>query len=146
MREQEELASEIEAWGGEVLIIPGAHRGEERVRPDPDLEAEWLGSLARMVQGTKPRCVLVTERVLQEKHPAPEEIRKGMIQLKTGDILDPLHLVESLVEAGYKKVGTIAERGGSGPKGRNCGCFRDPSDHPRADGMERGEDRVHSGN
>ena len=43
VREQEELASEIEAWGGEVLIIPEAHRGEERVRADPDLEAEWLG-------------------------------------------------------------------------------------------------------
>ena len=64
VREQEELASEIEAWGGEVLIIPEAHRGEERVRPDPDLEAEWLGSLARLVQGKKPRLVIVTERVL----------------------------------------------------------------------------------
>jgi len=111
VREQEELASEIEAWGGEVLIIPEAHRGEERVRPDPDLEAEWLGSLACLVQGKKPGLVIVTERVLQEKHPAPEEIRKGMIQVKTGDTLDPLQLVESLVEAGYKKVGTIAERG-----------------------------------
>ena len=142
VKEQEELASEIEAWGGEVLIIPEAHRGEERVRPDPDLEAEWLGSLARLVQGTKPRCVLVTERVLQEKHPAPDEIRKGMIQLKTGDILDPLQLVENLVEAGYKKVGTVAERGEVARRGGIVDVFASQAAIPVR--MEWGGERIES--
>ena len=46
VRQQEELAAEIEAWGGEAVVVPEAFRGTEKVKPDPDLEAEWVASLA----------------------------------------------------------------------------------------------------
>ena len=111
IREQEELAAEIESWGGEVLVVPEAFRGSENVKPDPDLEAEWTGSLARFTESDRPRLVVVTERVLQEKLPTPDWIRKSLCRISAGDSADPLSLVENLVAAGYQSVGTVTERG-----------------------------------
>ena len=78
VREQDEMAAQMEAWGGDVLLVPEAHRGKEGVKPDADLEAEWLGALARLTSEIKPRGVVVTEQVQEEKHPSPAEIKKGM--------------------------------------------------------------------
>jgi transcription-repair coupling factor (superfamily II helicase) len=111
VREQEEMAAELEAWGEEALLIPEVHRGGEGVRPDSDLEAEWLGSLARLVGQPKPRLVIVTEGVLRAKQPHPDTIRKGLWRIETGTVLDPLQFVEDIVLAGYRKVGTVTERG-----------------------------------
>ena len=111
VREQDEMAAQMEAWGGDILLVPEAHRGKEGVRPDADLEAEWLGALARLTSKDKPRGVVVTDQVQEEKHPSPAEIKKGMFYVKKGDALDPLLFVEELVTAGYRKVGTVAERG-----------------------------------
>ncbi|NBR45532.1 MAG: transcription-repair coupling factor [Verrucomicrobia bacterium] len=111
IRQQEELAAEIESWGGEVVVIPEAFRGSEKVRPDPDLEAEWVGSLARLTEQSSPRLVLVTERVLSELLPPPDWIRGAIRQLAVGETLDPLRLVEKLVGVGYRNVGTVMERG-----------------------------------
>ena len=97
VRQQEELAAEIEAWGGEAMVVPEAFRGTEKVKPDPGLEAEWVASLARLTEPNRPRLVLVTERVLSERLPSPDWIRKAIRQVTVGDALDPLQLVEQLV-------------------------------------------------
>ena len=46
VRQQEELAAEIESWGQDVVVLPEAFRGSENVRPDPELEAEWVGGVS----------------------------------------------------------------------------------------------------
>jgi len=111
VRQQEDLAAEIESWGGEAVVAPEAFRGTDQVKPDPDLEAEWTGALARLTEPDRPRLVVLTERVWQEALPSPEWIRKSLRRLQVGDVLDPLRLVEDLVAAGYRSVGTISERG-----------------------------------
>ncbi|NCZ52608.1 MAG: hypothetical protein EBY81_01705, partial [Verrucomicrobia bacterium] len=142
VREQEEIASQIEAWGGDALVVPEAHRGKEGVRPDADLEAEWLGSLARLTLEERPRCVVVTEQVLAEKHPSPAEIQRGMFRVKKGDALDPLQFVEDLVTAGYMKVGTVAERGEVARRGGIVDLFANQAEAPLR--IEWGGDRVES--
>ena len=97
VREQEEMASELEAWGENPLLVPEVHRGGEGVRADPDLEAEWLGALGRLVGESKPRLVIVTEGVLKAKQPDPRAVKKGLRRIVSGEGLDPLKFVVSLV-------------------------------------------------
>jgi transcription-repair coupling factor (superfamily II helicase) len=111
VRHQEELAAEIEAWGGEVVVVPEAFRGTEKVKPDPDLEAEWIGSLARLTEPDRPRIVVVTNRVLAESLPEPSWIRRSLRRIAVGGEIDPWRLTEELATAGYQSVGTVGERG-----------------------------------
>ena len=142
VRQQEELAAEIEAWGGEAVVVPEAFRGTEKVKPDPDLEAEWVASLARLTEPNRPRLVLVTERVLSELLPSPEWIRKAIRQVAVGDTLDPLQLVEQLVDVGYRNVGTVTERGDVARRGGIVDIFSRQALFPVR--MEWGGDRVES--
>jgi len=142
VRQQDELAAEIEAWGGRCLVIPEAFRGSEKVRPDPDMEAEWIGSLAELLQPGRPRIVLVTEAVLAEKLPCPEWIRSRLLRIATRDPLDPLKFVEGLVHAGYRMVGTVSERGEVARRGGIVDFFSRQAGAPVR--MEWGGDRVES--
>ena len=111
IRQQEELASEMEAWGGQCLVIPEAFRGSKKVRPDPDLEAEWIGALVGLLEKERPKIVIVTEALLGEPLPPKDWMQKGLKKIATGDRLDPVQLVEQLADAAYRKVGTVSERG-----------------------------------
>ena len=82
VREQEEMAAELEAWGEEALPVPEVHRGGNGVRPDSDLEAEWLGSLARFVGQPKPRIVIVTEGVLRTRQQTQRQSEKVYGELR----------------------------------------------------------------
>ena len=129
-KEQEELAAEIEAWGGEPLVIPEAYRGDEKVRPDPDLQAEWIGSLGRCLTNPPPRLIVVTARVLREKHPHPDLLKEGRRKIQHGDVLDPLELTEQCVRSGYQKVHTVAERGEVARRGGIVDIFSMDADLP----------------
>jgi transcription-repair coupling factor (superfamily II helicase) len=142
VRQQEELAAEIESWGGDCVVVPEAFRGTEKVKPDPDLEAEWMGSLARLTEAERPRLVVVTERVLEEKLPDPEWMRQSLRRIAVGDTRDPLRLVEELVEAGYQSVGTVTERGEVARRGGIVDVFSRQAVFPVR--MEWGGDRVES--
>ena len=142
VRQQEELAAEIESWGGDCVVVPEAFRGTEKVKPDPDLEAEWMGSLARLTEAERPRLVIVTERVLEEKLPSPEWMRQSLRRIAVGDTRDPLRLVEELVEAGYQSVGTVTERGEVARRGGIVDVFSRQAVFPVR--MEWGGDRVES--
>jgi len=142
VRQQEELAAEIESWGGDCVVVPEAFRGTEKVKPDPDLEAEWMGSLARLTESERPRLVVVTERVLEEKLPSPEWMRQSLRRIAVGDTRDPLRLVEELVEAGYQSVGTVTERGEVARRGGIVDVFSRQAVFPVR--MEWGGDRVES--
>ena len=141
-KEQEELGVEIEAWGGEPLVIPEAYRGDEKVRPDPDLQAEWIGALGRCLEKPHPRLILVTEQVLREKHPVPELVAKGLRNIQRGEILDPLELTEGCIQAGYQKVNTVAERGEVARRGGIVDIFSLHADLPVR--IEWGGDRIES--
>ncbi|NBU68272.1 MAG: hypothetical protein EBS49_01360 [Verrucomicrobia bacterium] len=142
VRQQEELAAEIESWGGEVVVIPEAFRGSEKVRPDPDLEAEWVGSLARLTERCCPKLVLVTDRILSEPLPPPDWIRGAIRQLTVGDTLDPLRVVEDLVGVGYRNVGTVTERGEIARRGGIVDVFSRQSPAPVR--LEWSGDRLES--
>ena len=142
VRQQEELAAEIESWGGDCVVVPEAFRGTEKVKPDPDLEAEWMGSLARLTEVDRPRLVVVTERVLEEPLPSPEWMRKALRRISVGDTRDPLRLVEELVAAGYQSVGTVTERGEVARRGGIVDVFSRQAVFPVR--MEWGGDRVES--
>ena len=58
VRQQEELAAEIESWGQDAVVLPEAFRGSGNVRPDPELEAEWVGALARLTATCRPRLCI----------------------------------------------------------------------------------------
>lgn len=142
VRQQEELAAEIESWGGEAVLVPEAFRGSDKVRPDPDLEAEWVASLARLLDPGRPRLAIVTQRVMTEPMPAPAWIRAGHRRVSLGDTLDPLQLVEELVEAGYRKVSTVSERGEVARRGGIVDVYSRQALFPVR--MEWGGNRVES--
>ena len=141
-KEQEELAGEIEAWGGQPLVIPEAYRGDGKVHPDPDLQAEWLGALAKCLETSCPRLILITEQVLKEKHPLPDWVTKGLRRLASGDHHEPLQLVEECIRAGYQKVHTVAERGEIARRGGIVDVFSTHADLPVR--IEWGGDRIES--
>ena len=141
-KEQEELAAEIEAWGGEPLVIPEAYRGEENIRPDPDLQAEWIGSLGRCLATPSPRLILVTAQVLREKHPHPDLVKHGLRKIQHGDVFDPLELTEQCIRSGYQKVHTVAERGEVACRGGIVDIFS--MDAPLPVRIEWGGDRIES--
>jgi len=140
IRQQEELAAEIEAWGGEVAVVPEAFRGTDKVKPDPDLEAEWLGSLARLTEPHPPRLVVVTEKVLAESLPAPAWMRSCLRRISVGEELDPLRWAEELVAAGYRNVGTVSERGEFARRGGIVDIFSRQASFPVR--VEWGGNRV----
>lgn len=142
VREQEEMAAELEAWGEKPLLIPERHGGGEGVRPDPDLEAEWLGALGKLVGKERPALLIVTQGVLRAKQPDPEAVRKGLKVIRVGAEMDPLQLVEDLVRSGYRSVGTVTERGEVARRGGIVDLFPTQSDVPVR--MEWGGDRVES--
>lgn len=142
VRQQEELAGEIESWGGRCLVIPEAFRGSDTVKADPDLEAEWLGSLASLVGQDRPSLVLVTKGVLDEDLPARSWIQGALRKLVVGDRLDPLGLVEELVRADYRNVGTVTQRGEVARRGGIVDVFSRHGLFPVR--MEWGGDRLES--
>ncbi|MEY5062442.1 MAG: hypothetical protein RLZZ112_406, partial [Verrucomicrobiota bacterium] len=111
VRQQEDLAAEIESWGQDAVVLPEAFRGSENVRPDPELKAEWIDALARLTARHPPRLCVVTERILEESLPDPAWLRNSIRSVEVGTTLDPLGWVEELVKAGYRTVGTVTERG-----------------------------------
>ena len=139
---QEELAAELEAWGGEPLVIPEAYRGENKVRPDPDLQAEWIGALGRCLAKPQPRLILVTAQVLREKHPHPDLMAKGIRIVRLGDLLDPMELTEQCILSGYQKVHTVAERGEIARRGGIVDVFSMDADLPVR--IEWGGNRIES--
>ena len=141
-KEQEELAAEIEAWGGDPLVIPEAYRGSEKVHPDADLQAEWIGALGRCLETPRPKLILVTEQVLQERHPTPDLVAQGLRQIRCGDLLDPMRLMEECIQSGYRKVHTVAERGEVARRGGIVDIFSMHADLPVR--MEWGGDRIES--
>ena len=142
LKEQEELAAELEGWGLEPLVIPEAFRGNEKVRPDPDLQAEWLGALGRWIEKPAPKLVVVTEAILREKQPRPEVVRAGFRSIERGAEIDPLILMEDLIQGGYQKVHTVAERGEVAKRGGIVDVFSFHADMPVR--LEWGGDRVES--
>jgi len=140
VRHQEELAAEIESWGGEVVVVPEAFRGTEKVKPDPDLEAEWMGALARLTEPDRPRLAVVTEKVLAENLPEPAWMRRSLRRISVGDEMDPWRLAEELVAAGYQSVGTVSERGEFARRGGIVDIFSRQAPFPVR--MEWGGDRV----
>lgn len=141
-KEQEELAAEMEAWGGEPLVIPEAYRGDEKVRPDPDLQAEWMGSLGRCLEKPQPKLIVVTEQVLGEKQPRPATVTQCLRVISVGEEMDPLQLVEDLIHAGYQKVHTVAERGEVARRGGIVDLFSYQAEMPVR--MEWGGNRIES--
>jgi len=142
VRQQEELAAEIESWGLDVVVLPEAFRGSENVRPDPELEAEWVGALARLTGNQRPRLCVVTERILEESLPDPAWLRNSVRSVEVGATLDPLAWVEELVKAGYRTVGTVTERGEVARRGGIVDVFSQHAAFPVR--MEWGGDRLES--
>lgn len=123
-------------------MIPEAYRGSEKVHPDADLQAEWIGALGRCLATPCPKLILVTEQVLQEKHPTPHLVAKGLRQIRCGDLLDPMRLMEECIQSGYRKVHTVAERGEVARRGGIVDIFSMHADLPVR--MEWGGDRIES--
>jgi transcription-repair coupling factor (superfamily II helicase) len=142
VRQQEELAAEIESWGQDAVVLPEAFRGSENVRPDPELEAEWVDALARLTASHRPRLCVVTERILEESLPDPAWLRNSIRSVEVGTTLDPLGWVEELVKAGYHTVGTVTERGEVARRGGIVDIFSQHAAFPVR--MEWGGDRLES--
>jgi len=85
--------------------------------PHPSVTAERLETLARLAAG---ECgvVLATVRGVLQRVPRPARLARARFDVRTGQELDPLRLVEKLVFLGYERlveveaVGQCARRGG----------------------------------
>ena len=79
---------------------------------------------------------------MKAKQPDPRAVKKGLRRIVSGEGLDPLKFVEELVEVGYRKVGTVTERGEVARRGGIVDLFPTQSDVPGANGVGRGPCRV----
>ena len=85
--------------------------------PHPSVTAERLDTLSRLAAG-EAGVVVTTVRGLLQKVPQPAKLARALLNIRTGEDLDPQKLVERLVFLGYERcpeveaVGHCARRGG----------------------------------
>ncbi len=85
--------------------------------PHPSVTAERLETLSRLAAGEQ-GVVLTTVRGILQKVPRPTRLNGARLDLRTGEDVDPMAIVERLVFLGYERfpeveaVGHCARRGG----------------------------------
>jgi transcription-repair coupling factor (superfamily II helicase) len=110
-RQRERLASELELWGVNALVLPEAP-GEtaDGTIADPESAAEWfavLESLARL-----DACVVICGGdAFDAAAPSPGALKDSRTTLRPGITLDPHELAKTLTDHGYERVPTVAGRG-----------------------------------
>ncbi|MDZ4787649.1 MAG: transcription-repair coupling factor [Blastochloris sp.] len=116
-RHQEELASDCQAWGLDVLVYPEVEVVDVQLLPDPDLLAEKLGILHQLMENPS-SLLLITEKAWSQAVPLPEVMKSNRLRFKLGDTVPMGSILQQLEQAGYvlealaSQRGQMARRGG----------------------------------
>ncbi|MFT3990288.1 MAG: transcription-repair coupling factor [Luteolibacter sp.] len=110
-RHRERLASELELWGVNALVLPEppVETGDGTIA-DPESAAEWFAVLE--VLAASENCVVICgSDAFSGPAPSPKALCSSRTALKPGTALDPANLAAQLAEHGYERVPTVASRG-----------------------------------
>ncbi len=111
LRTQETLHAELLNWHPDALFLPEAETAiAENILPDPELAAERLLTLGRLLKA-KQAVLVLTAAALSDPAPPPEGMQALALELKKGERLPLETLVERLGTAGYERVPQVALRG-----------------------------------
>ncbi|MBL8666442.1 MAG: transcription-repair coupling factor [Rhodospirillales bacterium] len=90
----------------------------DRVSPHAEVASRRIDALVRLgtavaaeAERKKPRILLTTVSAALQKVPAAAELAERALTLRRGDRLEPEDLVARLVNLGYSRVETVADRG-----------------------------------
>src|ERR687892_497977 len=87
----------------------------DRVSPNPDIMAERLDALARLLDDRarkgRPRLIITTVNALLQRLPPPEVVRSGLFAAAAGERIDRDQLLLCLARNGYRRAGTVVEPG-----------------------------------
>jgi len=78
--------------------------------PDIDVGARQVAILWRLLSDV-PQVVIAPARALGQLVGTPEALQEHLLELRVGMRLSPVHLVTSLLDYGYRRVGTVSEVG-----------------------------------
>jgi transcription-repair coupling factor (superfamily II helicase) len=110
-RHRERLASELELWGIQGLVLPeGPVETGDGSIADPESAAEWF-SILEILARSESCAIICGSDAFSGKAPSPKALRASRTPLKPGTALDPLELAKSLAEHGYERVPTVTSRG-----------------------------------
>ena len=110
VKAQEELASDLEAWGAPHLFIPQVESPTAETVPDPESSAERLAALGRLAGGFT-GVVLATARACEQPLPGPDLLRARRLSLVKNTRPDRGALLTQLEAAGYIREAQVQERG-----------------------------------
>ena len=110
VKAQEELASDLEAWGAPHLFFPQLETPTAETEPDPEMSAERLAVLGRLAAGV-PGIVVTTERATEQPLPTPKTLRTRRLALVKNTRMDREEMLKKLGEAGYTREAQVQERG-----------------------------------
>ncbi|MCA3397113.1 MAG: transcription-repair coupling factor, partial [Roseomonas sp.] len=84
----------------------------DRVSPNPEIVAERVATLTRLLEaGKRPRVLLTTVNALVQKVPPPAVFEGATLSLAKGGRVQPEKLTAFLEANGYHRTGTVMEHG-----------------------------------
>ncbi len=107
---QEELASDLTAWGTSCLVFPPTERLAEGASPNAETEAERFQVLEKLgpaFQGV----VLIVRRSLDEHLPALKSLKEHCLIMERGRAIPRDEFVKRMVAAGYTREAMVQDRG-----------------------------------
>ncbi|HEY3857806.1 MAG TPA: transcription-repair coupling factor [Verrucomicrobiae bacterium] len=111
LRSQEIFQQDIETWSGDVAFFPSWEILPHESRlPHADVISERLGTLIALSQG-RAKIVVASAVGLLEKTFPPEELKRRTRELRRGDSMDPMDLIEWLEDQSYDAEAQVTERG-----------------------------------
>ena len=111
LRSQEVFQQDIETWVGETKFFPSWEILPHESRlPHADVISERLGTLIALSQG-RAKIVIASAVGLLEKTFPPEELKRRTRELRRGDSMDPMDLIEWLEDQSYDAEVQVTERG-----------------------------------
>jgi len=110
VKNQEELANDLEAWGAPHLFFPQVEEPTAETLPDPEATAERLAALNRLNSGFA-GVVLTTKRAGEQALPKPEILQDHRLKLVKNTRMDREGIFRQLQEAGYIREAQVQERG-----------------------------------
>ncbi len=141
--EADAFAADLETFGATPLPFParetgGAHPDAEAIR----LRLAALDALTRAPAGSGARVVVAPLLALLQPVPDAAELRRSLLPLETGDLLDPDATMRRLVEAGFERTPLVGAPGEASLRGEILDLF--PFASPAPVRVELLEDRIDS--
>ncbi len=111
LRSQEVFQQDIETWAGPPLFFPAWEILPHELRlPHADVISERLATLIALTQN-KAKIVVASVVALLEKTFPPAELKSRTRELRRGESMDPMDLIEWLEDQSYEAEVQVTERG-----------------------------------